>query len=53
MTVPTPQQGVRYIGEDGRLTPEGMRLFLAMIEAIRALEATAADHETRIVTLEP
>lgn len=53
MSVPTPQLGVRYIREDGKLTPEGMRLLLRMAEAIRALETTATDHETRITILEP
>lgn len=53
MTVPSPQIGVRYIREDGKLTPEGMQLFLRMVEAIRALETTTADHETRIAALEP
>lgn len=53
MSVPTPQLGVRYIRDDGRLTPEGMQLLLRMAEAIRALETTTADHETRITVLEP
>ena len=53
MTAPTPQQNVRYIREDGRLTPEGMQLLLRMVKAIRALEAVTAGHETRITTLEP
>jgi hypothetical protein len=45
MTVPDPQAFVRYITADGRLTPEGMQLFLAWVAIMR-------DHETRLAALE-
>lgn len=45
MSIPEPQALVRYVTTDGRLTPEGMQLFLAWL-------ATLRDHETRIAALE-
>lgn len=46
MSVPEPRLGVRYIDAEGRLTPEGMRLLLAVVEALNALE-------TRVEAIEP
>lgn len=45
MSTPEPQAQVRYVTADGRLTSEGMQLFLAWL-------ATLKDHEARIKALE-
>ena len=45
MSIPEPQAQVRYITADGRLTPEGMQLFLAWLRTLR-------DHERRLEALE-
>lgn len=44
--VQPPQPFIRYVDKEGRLTPEGILLLQRMVEAM-------ADHEARIVTLEP
>jgi len=36
MTLPLPQASVRYVGPDGKLTPEGLQYLLALIRAIEA-----------------
>lgn len=38
MSVPDPQAQTRYVQDDGRLTPEGMRLFLAWVAKMNDLE---------------
>lgn len=60
MTAAKPQMQIRYIGPDGRLTIEGMQLFLQMVDQVNANAAsiatnaaTIANHETRITALEP
>ena len=44
--VQTPKASVRYVAPDGRLTPEGMQLILAVVQRQN-------DHETRLSALEP
>ena len=44
--VQTPKAPVRYVDSDGRLTPEGMQLLLAVVARLN-------DHETRLSALEP
>jgi hypothetical protein len=42
MSVQEPQAQVKYIQDDGRLTPEGMRLFLAWVAKMNDLERRIA-----------
>lgn len=45
-TTPEVNPIIKYITADGRLTDEGLKLFVAMLNQLK-------DHETRIVALEP
>lgn len=44
--VETVNSITKYVTEDGKLTIEGIRLLQTIVEAL-------ADHETRLVVLEP
>jgi len=46
MTPPEINAVLQYVTPDGRLTPEGLRLFARLLDVLR-------DHEARITTLEP
>lgn len=46
MTPPDPQQMVRYVDAQGRLTREGMELLQRIVASLK-------DHETRLTALEP
>jgi hypothetical protein len=51
--VPDYQRLRRLTDKEGRVTQEGWAEIDRLIRAIRELQETAADHETRITTLEP
>ena len=51
MSQPNLQQ--RYITPDGRLTQEGILMFQDWLRRMKQLEETVADHEARIIILEP
>lgn len=51
--IDSPVDPVRYVLPDGRLTPEGMQLFLQWFQELQALRTAVDDHEARLVVLEP
>lgn len=53
MSVPKPNAQIRYVQPDGRLTPQGMDLFLRWVAEVNRLATVSADHEDRITALEP